>query len=633
MVSLMRFRVSAVAFFLALGSVCAPIALGGTPPVARFALESLVAASACLWAIANRQCPRMLAVPLISLVLAAAQCTPLPSRLILPFAPSPALAWKTAGEDAPLRWPTISVDPHATLLASHRLLLALATIVMVADLARSAGNRQILSGGLAASAIFALGLGFVFPPQRNNARVILGGVDFAGPIEFWLTPVVRPLETAAFGYRRDVAVGVDSYPVIDWGVGDGFGSYLISNHFAGAIALTLPAAMGWLLFLGGKRLSAAACGAAAMAVLGAAAWVVGGLAGSRAGVCAVVAAGVSCLALAAQQKASRWVFSIAAAACAAGVFGGMVLLYGRWSGIVELVPAAFRQSVVSMLSDGRATATAIAFRVFRGSPFFGTGLSTFGEINSNKEWGGVPLYFAHNDYAQWTAETGLFGVMLAGVAAWFVLKQAAAFMRLPWHPDRALDAGAWGGLAGIAAHSAFDWNLHVPANAFLACVVVGLAIASGSPPVAAAAAAAPPLRPRPLWQQGLPWALCGACLVAIVFLGRDYQAARSEAQLRQALTKARIATADPAKDSAAPDLLAAVESGDRMAKWDPGNAQLAALLGQANLVLSIEPQPIEQANQRRQTAKAWFRKAKRNSAVCFGIPPGLPFPAQPGAEK
>jgi len=611
-----------IATALAVAAVCAPPALGATPPAARFALECLTASAVLIWAITKPRPWQLIALPFVSLILCGLQVIPLPRSLVLSVASGSGMAWQVAVAGAAPSWITVSVDPHATAVACGRLFLGLATIASVADLAKMHITRRILQSGLAISALVVWGLGVVFPPQRHNTRSILGGVDFSGPIEFWLTPLKRPLETAAFGYRRAVAIGGDSYPVIDWGVGDGFGSYVVSNHFAGAVVLTLPAAMAWLMFLFWKRMPAAASYAAACAALATAAWVVGGLAGSRAGVCALLAGGFTCLAFAAEQRLARRVFAGAAVMCVAGICAGTVLLYGRWQGVADVVPEAFRKPVMSMLNDSRAAATAIAFRVFRGSPFFGTGLSTFGEISSNKEWGGVPWYFAHNDYAQWAAETGLFGVAMAAAGGRFLLKRAASVLKQPWQPERLLDAGAWGALVGIAAHSAFDWNLHVPANAFLACIVVGLALSSGSPAADAARPPAGPVRARrdTSRQRGLTVGFCIGCLVAIGLLGRDYQAARVEGRLRRAVTAARAVLVNPAAPSAEAKLQAAVDAGERMAKLDPKNPQLAVLLGQANMFLSVEPQPIDDADERRQAAKAWFRRARESSAVCVGVP-------------
>lgn len=611
-----------IAAGLGAAAVVMPVLLGATPPSARFFLECSMATAALVWAVAKAPSCQTLLTALTVVICVSGQALPMPDKVLVQLATCSALAWKLASEVPAASWHTISVDPHATILAGYRLFLAASTVLLVSDVANRTTPRRILQAGIAAAALVIWGLGLAFPPERDNTRTILGSIDLSGPIEFWLTPLKRPLETAAFGYRRVVQSGADSYPVIDWGVGDGFGSYVISNHFSGAIVIALPMALAWLLFFTRDRLPAFVRCSLAVGVLGAALWTVGMMAGSRAGMGALLVSGTVFMACSAATPLGRRFWGGIAISCSTAVGIMAIVLYGGWQGLLQHVPAPLRKLAISLLTDSRAVATGIAKRLFWGSPWFGTGLGTYGELTVHSEANAVPWYFAHNDYAQWAAETGVMGIAVAVAVTIVFVEKGFRFYREPFQPERLLAAGAWGGLAGIAAHSAFDWNLHVPANAFLACIVAGLALTSTAP-VAQAATASPlvPSRWRSRFgQHAVTSAFCITCLVSIGLLACDYQAARAEAGLRAALTAARMGALDSTKPLIPPELQQAVITGEQVADLDPSNPQLAALLGQANLVLSTEPQPIDQANERRQAAKEWFQRARQNSAVAFGVP-------------
>ena len=75
----------------------------------------------------------------------------------------------------------------------------------------------------------------------------MGFHSLHGPIEYWKTPEHAPLQTAGFGYLDWVTVGSQRYQADGAICGDGFGSYIYSNHFANALCLTMPAV--WVLWL------------------------------------------------------------------------------------------------------------------------------------------------------------------------------------------------------------------------------------------------------------------------------------------------------------------------------------------------------------------------------------------------
>jgi hypothetical protein len=185
--------------------------------------------------------------------------------------------------------------------------------------------------------------------------------------------------------------------------------------------------------------------------------------------------------------------------------------------------------------------------------------------------------------------------------------------------QRLIDAGAWASLAGIAVHSVFDWNMHAPANAFLACIVFGLCMTSVT---AAKGGVGPTTRGRSNTVARIVFVI--ACLQALPFLARAALVDRVMDELRRATTQARLVAIDPTQPAVEPALVAAIEHGERAARFDPASWRLAVLLGEANLHLAAVPQAIEQVDECRAKAEQWFKNARRYSAATRGFPEPLP---------
>jgi hypothetical protein len=581
-----------------------------------------MAIAVCLWVASKAGDSRALFLLLAGAGLFLLQLVPLPDAALLRLAPVSIGRWKTAQEGLASSWATISVDPGATAAAIRRTLLGLGVIAAVATLSRTPMFRRWFYTALAISGLLVWGAAFAFPVNPDH-RSVMGFFSLRGPIDFWKSPERGPLQTSGFCYLDWVDVGDARYQADGPISGDGFGTYIYSNHFANALCLTLPAAWAlWMLYTR-NRIPVAARYAGLLVSMALAVWTTGGLAHSRAGTASLAFAAVLYLALIAQSRWLQWTAGGIAAAGAISLAGFVAAVQGPFSGLLAILPAAINQSMAPLLSDARIVAARVAGRMFLASPLLGTGLGTYGDLYAVLQRSDYTMYFAHNDYAQFLAEAGLLGAGILGAAAWALGWRLWRFCRERPAANRLIDAGAWAALAGAGAHSFFDWNMHAPANALLACIVAGLAISSVAPSADRKQAISS------AWvNTTLRYATVFACLSMIPMLCRDAFTADTLDELRRANTAARVQAKKPDAASAKPLLEAAIDRGERAYDVDPGNWQLAAMLGQANLHLAQQTQDPQARDAEVNVAADWFRKARLAAAVTRG----LPTPPPPGAR-
>ena len=90
------------------------------------------------------------------------------------------------------------------------------------------------------------------------------------------------------------------------------------------------------------------------------------------------------------------------------------------------------------------------------------------------------LNFAHQDYAQFAAETGLVGWILTPISIALFIMLAFRGLRSRLEQTTGwLQLGATAGVLAILVHSFWDFNLHIPANAAWFAVMAALAIIPG----------------------------------------------------------------------------------------------------------------------------------------------------------
>ena len=155
--------------------------------------------------------------------------------------------------------------------------------------------------------------------------------------------------------------------------------------------------------------------------------------------------------------------------------------------ILILVSTPAFQRIAPLVQANRSDHVALRLKVWDSSialikdhPLTGTGPGTFGQA--------FPLYnpagfdvlpvTAHNDYLQFVAETGLLFVPLG---VWLLHRFfCTGFIKLKSRSrqTRGITLGAMASVFALLVHTAFDFNLHIPANAILFAVLCALVCAA-----------------------------------------------------------------------------------------------------------------------------------------------------------
>lgn len=251
-----------------------------------------------------------------------------------------------------------------------------------------------------------------------------------------------------------------------------FGPYVNRDHFAGLFEMLIPIAGTYYMAAGRKSpfsiLWAFGLLIAIVSLL---------LAGSRGGFLALIGELLVLVTIVwtrtRERRRVRLIWGAAGLLLATIAFLLLIAphdLPGRFASIVR-----FRDSTVN---GDRPKVAHDSLRIFRDHWAAGTGLGTFEAVYpqyqsfvTDKTW-----QYAHNDYAQFLAETGLAGGLLALLALLIFLHDAfwvglrSGLSGTPaW-----IQLGASLGCCGLLVHSFVDFNLHIPANAawFSACAAL-----------------------------------------------------------------------------------------------------------------------------------------------------------------
>ena len=120
------------------------------------------------------------------------------------------------------------------------------------------------------------------------------------------------------------------------------------------------------------------------------------------------------------------------------------------------------------------------WHIFLAHPWFGVGFNAFSVVYPAYQLfdNGQIFLFAHNDYAQMLAETGIAGLICVVAFLLFWLHNCRS-CRIRKHPPRvqSLQLAAFIGTAGFMFHALGDFQFHAPANALLFFAVLAMAVA------------------------------------------------------------------------------------------------------------------------------------------------------------
>jgi O-antigen ligase len=259
-----------------------------------------------------------------------------------------------------------------------------------------------------------------------------------------------------------------------------FGPYVNPNHFAGLMEMLIPVAVLSVAYIAGRhgRPSVGALVLLVSAVVVAFASVL--LSGSRGGLIALAAEIViatSVLRKWGEGTTGRWRLATVVTTILAAV-----LLFSWVDPGWASKRLGFAANPGSQAWDEwagfRKILTLDSLRMWRAHPLLGVGLGSFETAYPGYQSFPSDLWidYAHNDYVQAIAETGLFGALL-------ILSALALFFRLAFRDwgQRLRSEGGWIrlgaaiGCCGLLVHSFFDFNLHIPANAAWFAVLAGMA--------------------------------------------------------------------------------------------------------------------------------------------------------------
>ncbi len=266
------------------------------------------------------------------------------------------------------------------------------------------------------------------------------------------------------------------------------GLFICPNHFAGFVEMVLPFCLSAVVFsrwpMWQKIL------VAYIGLMGMVAFV---LTGSRGGYLSM-AVGVtvwSVLAIVIRSRAG-WRSMVA-------LLGVLVVLGVLATGVTAAVrdrSPALKGRMEQLVTDRdfRLKAWPAAWRQFQEHPIWGAGAQAYvyyGRKYRHPTVQGDPIH-VHNDYLQLIADYGAVG----GLLGLFALVSHAivglramvrnAMVRFELDPTAKSDSVAWSvgslaALAALAAHSALDFNLHIPANALVAAILMGFVVNDGVP--------------------------------------------------------------------------------------------------------------------------------------------------------
>jgi len=240
-----------------------------------------------------------------------------------------------------------------------------------------------------------------------------------------------------------------------------FGPFVNKNHFAGFIVMIIPFSLG-LMMKSGRIEKKFLYG-----FLGVVSTIALFFTTSRGGILSFLAGIVVFVLFSSRKGISK---TILIPICMfVVILAGYLLFFG-------ISPILERFAESSVTTDSRLVAWRGTLSAFSDYPVFGSGLGTFQHIFKVYQPEGLRLYWnhAHNDYLELLLELGIVGTLIVMLFFVVVLK---TIIKTNWsRKDVYLGAAFLSSITTIAFHSIVDFNLHIPSNALLFSLILGLGV-------------------------------------------------------------------------------------------------------------------------------------------------------------
>lgn len=340
---------------------------------------------------------------------------------------------------------TLSIDPHATFVFWLKSCAYAAAFALTLFLVHGRRRLAWLCGAIVASGLIQ---GFL------GSLLHLAGVD----LEVLGMPVLHSTQAS--------------------------GSYVNRNHLAGLLEMTLAVGIGlmvgqledrprrsWREFVHDTAqllLSGKAMLRLVLVIMVVALVMTRSRMGNTAFFASLLVAGAIGLAL--SRRAPRGTVLLIGSLIAIDV-----ALIGTWFGVERTMQRIAETTAQNV--EERVDPSVYAVKMLEDYPVFGTGGGTFYTAFTRYRGHDIPDFYdhVHNDYVQFLVETGAVGAGLMGL---FVLAAlACAVLAQARRRDplaRGVAFGVTMAVIAIGIHSTVDFNLQIPANAFIFVILLAL---------------------------------------------------------------------------------------------------------------------------------------------------------------
>lgn len=159
---------------------------------------------------------------------------------------------------------------------------------------------------------------------------------------------------------------------------------------------------------------------------------------------------------------------------------GVPAAYSAWIGLDPVVERLEVLGRPGMLEQDRLPIWRDTEPLIRDFPLLGTGLGTYRWAYSHYQTSMLQyvIEHAHNDYLEFASEIGIPATVLLFAGLWILVIRAARYaLAAERSYEKSLAAGCAGALLALLVHELVDFNLQIPANAYLFAWIAGTAAA------------------------------------------------------------------------------------------------------------------------------------------------------------